>query len=207
MASTTHTPTKERLVTEAMRLFSEQGYRATSITQIEKAAGLVPGCGALYNHFKTKEALLSAGIDRQLDRRRAMHDISGLFAGQGDLNTELTLLCRYLMNVLDREGEFLQVAARAPNEQSDRLNSAYAALVDGLYGELTDWIRGCAPEVDVAEARRIAIVGINALLGKRATRIVFHSPQVDTPDEQFVVDWTAMLAGRIESVRGCVAET
>ena len=207
MASTTHTSTKERLVTEAMRLFSEQGYRATSITQIEKAAGLVPGCGALYNHFKTKEALLSAGIDRQLDRRRAMHDISGLFAGQGDLNTELTLLCRYLMNVLDREGEFLQVAARAPNEQSDRLNSAYAALVDGLYGELTDWIRGCAPEVDVAEARRIAIVGINALLGKRATRIVFHSPQVDTPDEQFVVDWTALLAGRIESVRGCVAET
>ena len=38
--------TKERLVSEAMRLFSEQGYGATSITQIEKAAGLVPGCGA-----------------------------------------------------------------------------------------------------------------------------------------------------------------
>ena len=103
MAITTLTSTKERLVTEAMRLFSEQGYRATSISQIEKAAGLVPGCGALYNHFKTKEALLSAGVDRQLDRRRAMHDISALFAGQGDLHTELTLLCRYLLNVLDRE--------------------------------------------------------------------------------------------------------
>jgi hypothetical protein len=24
---------------------------------------------------------------------------------------------------------------------------------------------------------------------------------VDTPDEQYVADWTAMLAGRIESVR------
>ena len=190
-----------------MRLFSEQGYRATSITQIEKAAGLVPGCGALYNHFKTKEALLTAGIDRQLDRRRAMHDISALFAGQGDLSTELTLLCRYLMNVLDRESEFLQVAARAPSEQSTRLNGAYAALVDGLYGELTDWIKGCAPDIDDAEARRIAVVGINALLGKRAARIVFHSPQVDTPDEQYVADWTAMLAGRIESVRGGVAKT
>jgi AcrR family transcriptional regulator len=201
VATTTNTSTKERLVTEAMRLFSEQGYRATSITQIEKAAGLVPGCGALYNHFKTKEALLTAGIDRQLDRRRAMHDISGLFAGQGDLHTELTLLCRYLMNVLDRENEFLQVAARAPKEQSDRLNNAYAALVDGLYSELTDWIKGCAPNIDDSEARRIAVVGINALLGKRATRIIFHSPQVDTPDEQYVADWTAMLAGRIESVR------
>jgi AcrR family transcriptional regulator len=198
---TTQTSTKERLVTEAMRLFSEQGYRATSISQIEKAAGLVPGCGALYNHFKTKEALLSAGIDRQLDRRRAMHDISALFAGQGDLHTELSLLCRYLLNVLDRESEFLQVAARAPKEASHRLNTAYAALVDGLYSELTDWINGCAPDIDDAEARRIAVVGINALLGKRATRVVFHSPQVDSPDEQFVADWTAMVAGRIESVR------
>jgi hypothetical protein len=44
-------------------------------------------------------------------------------------------------------------------------------------------------------------VGISALLGKRATRIVFHTPQVDTPDEEFVADWTAMLAGRIESAR------
>lgn len=195
------TSTKERLVTEAMRLFSEQGYRATSINQIEKAAGLVPGCGALYNHFKSKEALLTAGIDRQLDRRRAMHDISALFAGQGDLRTELTLLCRYLMSVLDSEGEFLQVVARAPAQQSTRINDAYAALVDGLYSELADWIKGCAPRLNDSEANRISIVGINALLGKRATTIVFRTPEVDTPDEEFVTDWTAMLAGRIESAR------
>ncbi|MBV8790320.1 MAG: helix-turn-helix transcriptional regulator [Mycobacterium sp.] len=182
-----------------MRLFSQQGYRATSITQIEKAAGLVPGCGALYNHFKSKEALLTAGIDRQLDRRRAMHDISALFAGQGDLRTELTLLCRYLMSVLDRESEFLQVAARTPADESPRLKDAYAALVDGLYSELADWIKGCAPTLDKVEAKRIAVVGINALLGKRATRIVFHSPQIDTPDDQYVTDWTDMLVGRIRS--------
>lgn len=193
--------TKERLVTEAMRLFSQQGYRATSINQIEKAAGLVPGCGALYNHFKSKDALLAAGIDRQLDRRRAMHDISALFAGQGDLRTELSLLCRYLMSVLDREREFLQVAARTPADESLRLKDAYAALIDGLYSELGDWIKGCAPKLDDSEARRIAVVGINAVLGKRASRIVFHSTQVDTPDEQYVTDWTEMVAGRIESDR------
>ncbi len=195
------TSTKERLVSEAMRLFSQQGYRATSINQIEKAAGLVPGCGALYNHFKSKDALLAAGIDRQLDRRRAMHDISALFAGQGDLRTELSLLCRYLMSVLDRESEFLQVAARTPADQSTRLNNAYAALVDGLYSELTDWIKGCAIRIKDPDAKRIAVIGINAVLGKRATRIVFHSPQVDTSDEEFVSDWTAMLADRIEKLR------
>ena len=91
-------PTRERLVTEAMRLFGEQGYQATSVAQIEAAAGLAPGSGALYHHFKSKEALLEAGIDRQLDRRRAMRDIRALFAGLGDLRSELTMLGRYLLS-------------------------------------------------------------------------------------------------------------
>lgn len=191
------TTTKERLVTEAMRLFGQQGYRATSVNQIEKAAGLVPGCGALYNHFKTKQELLSAVIDRQLDRRRAMHDISALFAGRGDLRTELSLLCRYLINVLEQESEFLQVAARTPAEESPRLTDAYAALVDGLYGELGDWITGGAPTLDPAEAKRIAAIGIDALLGRRTSRIVFHANHIDTNDAQYITDWTDMIANRI----------
>lgn len=194
--------TKERLVTEAMRLFSEQGYRATSISQIEKAAGLVPGCGALYNHFKTKDALLAAGIDRQLDRRQAMHDISALFAGQGDLRTELTLLGRYLLRVLDGESEFLQVAARTSDTPTNRVNAAYGALIDSLYGQLDDWISGCAPELDRSATRKIAVVGIDALLGNRATRIVFRAPDSDTRDDDYIAEWTATLAGRIEAVRG-----
>lgn len=193
--------TKERLVNEGMRLFGAQGYRATSINQIEKAAGLVPGCGALYNHFKSKEALLAAGIDRQLDRRRAMRDISALFAGLGDLRTELTLLCRYLFNVLDRESEFLQVAARTPAEDSTRVQDAYAALVEGLYSELADWLAACAPDLASADGRRVAAFGVNALLGKRVSHIVFRTAQVDTPDEEYVAEWTAMLAQRIESLR------
>ncbi|WP_199255911.1 hypothetical protein [Mycolicibacterium mengxianglii] len=71
---------------------------------------------------------------------------------------------------------------------------SYAALVDGLYSELADWIRGCAKDLTDGVARRIAVVGVNARLGKRATRFVFHVPQADTPDEEYVADWTAMIA-------------
>ena len=110
-------PTRERLVTEAMRLFCEQGYRATSVAQIEAAAGLAPGSGALYHHFKSKEALLDAGIDRQLDRRRSMRDIRMLFRGVGDLRTDLTLLGRYLTAVIDEEQQFLTIAANTPGGQ------------------------------------------------------------------------------------------
>ena len=194
-------PTRDRLVTEAMRLFGEQGYQATSITQIEAAAGLAPGSGALYHHFKSKEALLEAGIDRQLDRRRAMHDIRTLFAGLGDLRIELTMLGRYVLTVLDEETQLLQIAARTPPDQSPRLNNAYAALVDGLSAEVADWIKGWAPKISKHDATAIAAVGVDALLGRRATQAVFRAPAMDMQDEDFIAEWTAMLAGRVEALR------
>jgi AcrR family transcriptional regulator len=194
-------PTRERLVTQAMRLFGARGYHATSVAQIEAAAGLAPGSGALYHHFKSKEALLEAGIDRQLDRRHAMHDIRALFAGLGDLRIELTMLGRYVVTVLDEETQLLQIAARTPADQSVRLNAAYAALFDGLYAEVADWVMGWAPKISQQDATAIAAVGVNALLGKRATSMVFHAPGADIPDEQYITEWTAMLAHRIESMR------
>jgi AcrR family transcriptional regulator len=198
MAGTT---TRERLVTEAMRLFSEQGYKATSVAQIEAAAGLAAGSGALYHHFKSKESLLTAGIDRQLDRRRAMHDIRSLFAGLGDLRIELTLLGRYLLAVLDEETQLLQIAARTPTERSARLDNAYAALLDGLATELADWLTGWAPSISQEDAATIAAVGVNALLGKRATRTLFHATAADMPDERYILEWTNMLAARIQQLR------
>lgn len=193
-------PTRDRLVTEAMRLFGEQGYQATSITQIEAAAGLAPGSGALYHHFKSKDALLEAGIDRQLDRRRAMHDIRTLFAGLGDLRIELTMLGRYVLTVLDEETQLLQIAARTPPDQSARLNNAYAALIDGLYAEVADWIKGWILKISDQDAQAIAAVGVDALLGKRSTSTVFRLPATDTHDERYIATWTAMLAGHIETL-------
>lgn len=190
--------TRDRLVTEAMRLFSEQGFRATSVAQIEAAAGLAPGSGALYHHFKSKQSLLDAGIDRQLDRRSAMRDIRGLFGGLGDLGTELTLLGRYLFTVLDEETQLLQIAARTPAEHSARLTDAYAALIDGLYTELADWISTWAPAMTVDQAQLTAVVGVDALVGNRTARTLFHTSGLAAGDEQYIEEWTVLLARRIE---------
>ncbi|MGH3521781.1 MAG: TetR family transcriptional regulator, partial [Mycobacterium sp.] len=72
--------TRDRIIDAAMELFSEHGYRATSITRIEQAAGLSPGAGGIYHHFPSKEALLTAGVERQLSRLAALRDIRRLFA-------------------------------------------------------------------------------------------------------------------------------
>ncbi|MDP7739626.1 TetR/AcrR family transcriptional regulator [Mycobacterium paragordonae] len=193
--------TRERLVTEAMRLFGEQGYSATSIVQIEAAAGLAPGSGALYHHFKSKEALLDAGIDRQLDRRHAMRDIRALFAGLGDLHAELTMLGRYILSVLDDESQLLRIAARVPAHQSARLSDAHAALFDSLYAELADWITGWAPDTTPGTAATLGALGVNALHGRRAAATAFDTPQANAADEHYLAEWTATLVSRIQSLR------
>ncbi|MGH3725833.1 MAG: TetR/AcrR family transcriptional regulator [Mycobacterium sp.] len=195
------TSTRDRLVTEAMRLFGEQGYKATSVAQIEKAAGLTPGSGGLYHHFKSKEALLDAGIDRQLDRRRAMQDIRSLFVGLGDLRNELTMLGRYVLAVLEEESQLFQLAASVPAGRPERLTNALAALFDSVYTELAEWIRGWAPSAAPEEATAIAVLGVNALMGKRVANGLLASTGVATSDEDFVAEWTSTLAARIEPLR------
>ncbi|HOS98472.1 MAG TPA: TetR/AcrR family transcriptional regulator [Deltaproteobacteria bacterium] len=48
-------PLKERIIEEALRLFSVKGYMSTSTTDIIEAAGTSKG--GFYNHFRSKEQL------------------------------------------------------------------------------------------------------------------------------------------------------
>jgi AcrR family transcriptional regulator len=193
--------TRERLVSEAMRLFSAKGFEATSVSQIEAAAGLAAGSGALYRHFKSKDALLDAGVDRQLDRRHAMRDIRALFAGLGDLHAELTVLGRYLLSVIDEELQLLQIAARTPAGQSARLDTAYAALIDGLNAELADWIAVWAPALAEDDRAVLAALGVNGLLGARFATGLFHQSDPRIPDDRYLTEWTALLATRIQALQ------
>lgn len=194
-------PTRDRLLTEAMKLFSDKGFEATSVSQIEAAAGLAAGSGALYRHFKSKDALLIAGIDRQLDRRAAMSDIRALFAGLGDLRSELTVLGRYLLSVIDQETELLQIAARTPTGLSAHLDTAYAALVDGLTGELAGWISSWNPALAQPQCTTLAAVGVNSLLGARVATKIFRRNDTILVDADYLTEWTAVLASRIQTDR------
>src|SRR5256885_3937274 len=85
------TSTRDRLLDEAMRLFGERGYDATSVAEIERSAGLTPGAGGLFHHFRNKEAVLVAGIERQLARLEAVRPIPGAIPPLGDTRAEMTL--------------------------------------------------------------------------------------------------------------------
>ena len=79
------TDTKKRIMEEALRLFSENGYDAVSVEQIAQAVGIK--APSLYNHYKSKRAIFD-GIVMESSRRYAefvAHHFVHLEHGQDDL--------------------------------------------------------------------------------------------------------------------------
>ena len=185
--------TRERIVDEAMRLFSENGYSGTSIAKIEAAAGLTPGAGGIYHHFKSKEALLAAGIERQLARLDALRDIRRVLGPLGDIKAELTLTARYILAELDSESELLRILASEARNRPQLLTAAVEQLVSSTFTGFAAWIRerAEAPLTD-EQATAIAAVGLGSLLSSRLLADVLGIPaQVD--DVTLVDTWVQMM--------------
>jgi AcrR family transcriptional regulator len=185
--------TRERIVDEAMRLFSEHGYTATSIAKIEAAAGLTPGAGGIYHHFASKEALLAAGIERQLARLGALREIRQVLGSLGDLKAELTLTARYILAELDSESELLRILASEARHQPQLLKSAVDQLVSSTFEGFAAWIaERAAWAIADEEAAAIAALGLGSLLSSRLLRDVLGLPaQVD--DETLVDTWVGLM--------------
>lgn len=141
------TSTRERLLTEGMRLFGELGYSATSVARIESAAGLSPGSGSLYKHFSSKEKLLSEGLDRLLSSGAA------LAAPQAGVEPveQLTAVARAGLRRMDADRDlsrllfrgleaFPELLHRFGDGEIARLHEATTALLTELAeGHDQDW--------------------------------------------------------------------
>ena len=188
------TTTRDRIVTEAMRLFSEHGYKGTTIAKIEAAAGLTPGAGGIYHHFDSKDAVLAAGVERQLQRLDALRDIRRVLTPLGDVRAELTLTARYVLAELDTEAELLRILASEARQRPQLLTAAVEQLVGATFAGFAGWIAERAERpMQPEEAAAIAAVGLGSLFSSRLLRDVVGVPfAVD--DEALVSAWVRMVA-------------
>ena len=191
--------TRERIVDEAMRLFSESGYAGTSIAKIEAAAGLAPGAGGLYHHFESKEAVLAAGIERHLGRLQALRDIRRLLTPVGDLGAELTITARYVLAELDSESELLRILASEVRSRTELLSGAVDDLVSSTFDGFATWIAERAERpLTTEEATGIAAVGLGSLIGSRLMGSVLSIPTT-VDDEVLVKTWVQMMLSAIRT--------
>jgi AcrR family transcriptional regulator len=185
---------------EAMELFAERGFDGASVGEIERAAGLAPRSGALYQHFKGgKEELLRAAIEHEL---RAIDELGSVMEmlPLGDLHAELTLLARWNLGSLDRRSALARFVrrdvARLPAELRDEL---YDRLVTHPYGQLVDWLETkFTAGSDKPDLHALALVLVESISAYHSMRRTFDRTPDDVDDERFIAAWaeTALAVAR-----------
>lgn len=106
-------PTRERIMDAAWRLFLEQGFAGTTVTQIEGAASLAAGSGSFYRHFRSKEDVLRAVVDREVERINAAREVGPeLTETGGDVRIALALELQRRLDNLRRIHPLMVVVQR-----------------------------------------------------------------------------------------------
>ncbi len=167
--------TRERILDVALDLFAEEGFSGTTITEVERRVGLSPGSGSFYRHFPSKETLLTAAVEREVERVRA--EIAALRAATPPLlddpeDERIAGLTRAL-GYIRRYDRLLRLMVT----EGDRVPELRQAIADALRGprQGVDWAEG--PEVGLA---------LTALGGYHLFSLMQGRPFEDIPEADFI---------------------
>lgn len=125
-------PSRERILEAAISLIATCGYRETTVGDIEDAAGLTRRAGGFYRHFKSKEDVLVAAIERfaaQIVSEIRLEEIVSLRSPRAELLTIAHALIRHaetlrpLRLILQHEGHSLPALRRAARRANARLGT------------------------------------------------------------------------------------
>lgn len=180
--------TRERLLDAALRAFARDGVAGTAITDLEEAAGLAPGSGGFYRYFKTKDEVLAAAVQREIERVRQQHDaVLPAPAGEdarevlaGDLTDALGVLggLGALMGILAREqGRIPELAMEVADHLREGGLRHDAARLDSLM--TPGGIPTRDPEV-------LGAVITSALIGYHLSTVYFGGPPGGIEADRFV---------------------
>jgi AcrR family transcriptional regulator len=186
--------TRERLVDAGLRLFAERGFQASTVADLEREAGLSPGSGGLYQHFRGKRDLLDAVVENAM---ASVDQLAGAFEllPLGDLRAELTLLARWNLASLRTRAEFNRFLARDRELLSEtQLTTLYDRLVALPYSRVTEWLRvRFNPEdADDLDVEALTVALIQSMAGYVALESNFGRVPGDVDDERFIAAWTQM---------------
>ena len=192
------TPTRERILDAAWRLFAQQGFAGTTVSQIEAASSLAAGSGSFYRHFRSKEEVLHAVVDREVERADAARDVGPEPADTGgDVRVALAMEFQRRLASLRRLHPLIRVVQR----EREHLGTSRDHLGDLLVSRnvtvrserFAAWMaRGAIPTRD-PEALATAVMC--ALVGYDMSCEYFGRPPGGTSEEAFISTLVSFVAG------------
>lgn len=191
--------TRARIVAEALRLFADRGYAATSVAEIEAAAGLSPGAGGLYRHFRSKDEVLAAAVRGHITRTREQIGLvlgdTGEHAGR-PLEERLRLACQAGLATLREEQDLIRVLFRDLDQFPDLVAEMREGIVNPLYDGIATWL-AAQPEYAGADEDWAAIASIlgGAVVNYWLANESLYEAPTRLDEQRFVAGWARLARG------------
>lgn len=183
----------ERILREAMRLFAERGYERTSVPEIQDAAGLTRGSGAMYKHYRSKEAVLRAGVDAFIaESKQTRATLRDLKLPPGET---LAWIARRTLESLDgRRGE-LRIVWRDLEQFPSLQAKVRREIMQASYRAIAAWLHDQAGKGEIREHDSDAVAGV--ILGSLTMFKVFEAlwgeKAIAVDDERFIAAWSDLV--------------
>ena len=159
------TSRREMILEAAARLFFEQGFAGTGIDDIGAAVGVTGP--AFYRHFKSKQDLLVALVERAVSNLQAVVD-RALAQADGNAEEAMRLLVEFSADACVDDGPltaiYTQEARNLEPEARTRLNKLHRHMRNAWI----DVLHQLRPELGDAELR-LAVHAVSALQTSVAT--------------------------------------
>ncbi|GAB3663230.1 TetR/AcrR family transcriptional regulator [Actinocorallia lasiicapitis] len=202
--------TRERIVTEALRLFADRGYAATSVAEIEAASGLSPGAGGLYRHFPSKQEVLAAAVREHIERTR--EQVVTVLAQSETLQDKpielrLRMTCHAGLAKMREEQDLIRVLFRDLDQFPQLVADLRDGVVNPLYDGIATWL-GSQPEfkhLDEDWQAIAAVLGGSVVNYWLANESLYEAP-IKTDEKRFVAAWARLALGLIGDVSALTAK-
>lgn len=198
-------PTRERILDAAVELFGRKGYTATSVGEIETAAGLVPRSGALYKHFASKRALLDAAVQRRAAvAEKANEMVDSVLSG--DIRTEARFYCQGSLRIIRDDQALMRIVMREGDNFTELRDEFHRRIVSRGHASTITWLRLAAQRTGAPEPdlNALAALLLGSIINHCVLDTLFGKPPGGLSDERFVDLWTDSTIKLLEA-HGLVA--
>jgi AcrR family transcriptional regulator len=198
MAKSTPASTRERIVSEASRLFAAQGIKATTVAQIEAAVGLRKGSGGVHRYFATKNDLVEEVFESQLRRGREVlaeakaipvpdaSDAVAYLTAVGEKILRDAEVGREVSLIMLRDAANLPDSARRQRLENDEI--AYGATAELLRTQMSpEQLKSFDPEA-------LSFLFVGSLIYFKLSEWLSDEPKLGISHQRLIRTWVNVFA-------------
>lgn len=193
----------ERIVSAARSCFAARGFAGTTIADIEAAAGYTPRSGGVYRHIRSKEAMLEAVIDAELEANRtAIVEVPDP-PPDADPATVLEQVVRRGLGQLDTQAELMRILFADLDQFPALLAKVRDGLTDVTYRDFADRLAAAhsAGLIPALDFEATAVLAIGPVVDFKIKQHVLGFTPLDLDEDRLVAAWVHLFSTVFEADR------